>query len=244
MSKKHPKKGNMRSTAKPKQQVKKPAPVQVKKDNTTRNLVFSMIALVLVVGVAFTIITSATPSFASPQGTDKQSGYAVTYKATSETAPVIDIWEDFQCPACKNFEQTNSEYLTSLIKERKATVKYHMLSFLGQDSVRAANAAGCAADQGKFDLFHANLYKEQKGENTNTFSNANLLKFAQDVGITDPAFATCVSSNKYLGWLNNTSKKATKAKINSTPTVFVNGKELDKKTQYYDAAAFKKAVGR
>ena len=43
-------------------------------------------------------------------------------------------------------------------------------------------------------------------------------------------------------WTKNIEGDASGKNINSTPTVFVNGKELDRNTQYMDAAAFKKAL--
>jgi protein-disulfide isomerase len=56
----------------------------------------------------------------------------------------------FQCPVCAQFTQLNGPYIESLIAEKKATVVYHTLSFLGPESVNAANAAACSADEGKF----------------------------------------------------------------------------------------------
>ena len=46
----------------------------------------------------------------------------------------------------------------------------------------------------------------------------------------------------YVLWTKNIEGDAAGKNINSTPTVFVNGKELDRKTQYMDAVAFKKAL--
>jgi len=42
------------------------------------------------------------------------------------------------CPVCKNFEDANGDYIESLVREGKATVRFHVLSFLGDESVRAA----------------------------------------------------------------------------------------------------------
>jgi protein-disulfide isomerase len=48
----------------------------------------------------------------------------------------------------------------------------------------------------------------------------------------------------YQGWVNNVAAAGAKANVNSTPTVFINGKEIDRKTEYFDLAKFKAAVER
>jgi hypothetical protein len=42
------------------------------------------------------------------------------------------------------------DYIDCLVREKKATVRFHVLSFLGDESVRAANASFCAADEGRY----------------------------------------------------------------------------------------------
>ena len=46
----------------------------------------------------------------------------------------------------------------------------------------------------------------------------------------------------YVQWTNNVASASAKANINSTPTVFVNGKELDRNTEYGDPVKFKAAL--
>jgi protein-disulfide isomerase len=46
----------------------------------------------------------------------------------------------------------------------------------------------------------------------------------------------------FEGWVSKSAEAASKDNVNSTPTVFVNGKEIDRQTQYMNAANFKAAV--
>jgi protein-disulfide isomerase len=48
----------------------------------------------------------------------------------------------------------------------------------------------------------------------------------------------------YTSWVSNVAAAGAKANINATPTVFINGKEIDRKTEYFDADKFKAAVER
>jgi protein-disulfide isomerase len=135
------------------------------------------------------------------------------------------------------------KYIESLITEKKATVHYHILSFLGDESVRAANASACAADEGKFMQFHNGLYANQpQAENSGEWSNDRLIAIGATAGISSDAFKNCVNDLGYEGWVAKSAEAASKANINATPTVLVNGKEINRQTDYMSAANFKAAV--
>jgi protein-disulfide isomerase len=138
----------------------------------------------------------------------------------------------------------NGDYLESLISDKKATVVYHTLSFLGPESINAANAAACSADEGKFLSYHKTLYANQQPENSGAWSNDVLVVLGQAAGITSKSFTSCVNKMSYTGWVSNVAVAGAKANVNSTPTVFVNGKELDRKTEYFSADKFKAAIER
>ena len=45
-----------------------------------------------------------------------------------------------------------------------------------------------------------------------------------------------------MDWTTNVASASAKADVNSTPTIFINGKPLDRNTQYGDPANFKAAL--
>ena len=105
-----------------------------------------------------------------------------------------------------------------------------------------ANAAACAADEDKFLAFHKAFYANQPAENAGAV-NANFLKsIGAAIGINSPKFAACVDNGGYSDWVKNVAEAGAKANVNSTPTVFVNGKELDRNTEYFNVEAFAKAI--
>ena len=215
------------------------------KDNFTRNLVIAVVVGVLLIMLVPTLLSRQTDSSASiPANVSADRGYGVVFNDDLTGVPVIDIYEDFQCPVCAQFTQLNGPYIESLIAEKKATVVYHTLSFLGPESVNAANAAACAADDGKFLEYHRLLMMNQKPENSGGWSNNFLASLGQTAGITSQKFSSCVNKGEYLGWVSNVAAAGAKANVNSTPTVFVNGKEIDRNGEYFDAAKFKAAVER
>ncbi len=212
-------------------------------DKVTRYLVIGMVVFVLLVGVLFSVLSNRpNGSKAIPSSVSKANGQAITFNSTLKGKPVIDLWEDLQCPICARFEQTNGDYIQKLITEKRAVVNFHLLSFIGPESILAANSLACAADEDKFLAFHAHLYATQGSENTGVWSNAGLITSAKEVGISSSAFSKCVNSGKYVNWVSAVGDDGVNKKINSTPTVFVNGKELDRATQYFDLAGFTAAV--
>jgi protein-disulfide isomerase len=202
-----------------------------------------MVALVVVVGAAFSYFGSkGSTTAAIPSSVSKDDGYGIVFNADVANVPTIDIYEDFQCPVCARFAGINGITIEKAIEEKKAKVVYHVLSFLGTESVLAANAAACAADEDKFLAFHKAFYANQPAENAGAV-NANFLKsIGASVGITSPKFATCVDNGGYSDWVRNVAEAGAKANVNSTPTVFVNGKEIDRNTEYFNVEAFAKAI--
>ncbi|HEV7424691.1 MAG TPA: thioredoxin domain-containing protein [Candidatus Paceibacterota bacterium] len=87
-------------------------------------------------------------------------------------------YADFQCPFCGKLFQETEPTIMNYVKDGKIDFVYRDFPFLGSESIRAAIAARCAADQGKFWEYHDYLYNHQSGENQGAFSDVNLKSFA------------------------------------------------------------------
>ncbi len=224
-------------------------PENPKKDNFTRNLVVVVIVGVLLIMLVPTLLSNKTDiSAAVPSSVSVEDGYGIVFNSELKDVPQVDIYADFQCPVCAEFEKLNGVYIEDLIDQKKARVVFHLLSFLGQrqgsanESARAANAAACAADEGQFLPFQRLLFTTQPQENSGVWTPSYLKDAGAAIGITSEKFSTCVLNNSYAGWVDNVAAAGAANNVNSTPTVFVNGKEIDRQTQYFDAAAFKAVV--
>lgn len=212
-------------------------------DKITRYIVIGMVVFVVAIGVIFSFVgNKSSGGGAIPSSVSKAEGYGIVFNGDLKGKPTVDLWEDFQCPVCKQFEATNGAYMQQLISEKRAKVVYHLLSFIGPESILAANAGACAADESKFLQFHSYLYTNQGAENSGTWSNAGLIKAGAAVGLTSSKFTDCVNKGTYSGWVTNVSNDGASKNINSTPTVFVNGKQIDRATQYFNPVAFAAAV--
>ena len=223
-------------------------------DKSMRWIVLAMVLLVVVTGVVFSVLgknTKVNASLSALDGQnlkpaivstiDTQNGSAISFNAG--LPKVIDIWEDPQCPVCKSFEDSTGAYVNSLIREKKATVRFHVLSFLGDESVRAANAAFCAADEGQYLDFHTAIYAVQsKVENSGFWSNETLINMGKKIGIKSTKFTNCVNKAEKLNLVKANYDSMPKYGVQGTPTIFINGKLWERKSPNFDLAEFRTAV--
>lgn len=216
-----------------------------KKDNVTRNLVIGMVVLVVAVTVGVSLSSNkAKESAAVPSSVDKAEGYGIVFNKGLADVPKIDIWEDFQCPVCRDFEVVNNKQIREWIEAKKVTAVFHPLSFIGAESAYMANAAACSADEGKFLQYHEALYANQaSSENSGKWNATTLITLGANLKITSKNFSDCVTQGKYLGWVENVASDGAAKKVDSTPTVFINGKEIERlQKNYFDAATFENLV--
>jgi protein-disulfide isomerase len=228
-------------------------------DPFTRWLVIGMVTLVVVVGAVFSLTSeksaknaafTALDSFQSlgtiEGAVDSTAGDGIVFNAGLPTK--VDVFEDFQCPICKLFEDPIGGYLTSLITEKKAQVTYHPLSFLGNgskddESIAASNAAYCAVDEGKFLDFHKALYDVQSQvENSGFLNSDNLITIGKKIGITSQSFSDCVTNRSKLVNVVAATASMERYGVKGTPTTLINGKIWERQSPGFDLNEFKAAV--
>jgi protein-disulfide isomerase len=139
--------------------------------------------------------------------TQKRDGVVVTVGKPGAKAS-IDVYADFLCPICGEFEKQYKSSIEQAINDGKLQVRYHMVPLLNQRSsppgysLDSANAALAAADAGKFLQFHDALFANQPEEGKRGYDKAQLIELGKNVGITDPAFAQAVNAGTYDEQLN------------------------------------------
>jgi len=84
-----------------------------------------------------------TPSSHTPEG-----GVLV---GNTDASKRMVLFEDPQCPYCRQFEELNRPLITTALDAGELAVEYRMRCFLGPESVRADNALALAAEAGRFD---------------------------------------------------------------------------------------------
>lgn len=167
---------------------------------------------------------------APPAGATVDAGYRSFADVTLVAgAPVVTVFEDFQCPACKQYEAAMGSTLAQLAKDGKIDLRYHIMNFLddktgAKQSTPVANGAFCAADQGKFQEFHDAAYTAQYPEGRSV-TTADVSKFATTAGVGDmDTWTKCVDAGKYTSYINASNESAGTAGVTGTPTLKIGDK--------------------
>jgi protein-disulfide isomerase len=212
--------------------------------------VIGVVALALVVGLIWLIpVLTAKNSKTAASSSDP---YAITIGLAS--APVtIDIYQDYMCPYCGQFERAQTSDLKVLVDSGTAKVVFHVMAFLDDSSsgtrysTRAANAFVVVAQQepNKALAFNSALFINQPSEGSTGLTDAEIATRAKSVGVSD-AVADSLASLSQADFVKSSNDAAFAAGITSTPTVKINGTVFSR--NLYSAgslrAATEKAAGK
>jgi protein-disulfide isomerase len=182
-------------------------------------------------------VVQPDPDAALPAGVltaDSATPFGVPYGNGGADVPVLELWEDFQCPACGALEEANGAGIEQLAEEGLVQLIYRPTAFLdanlGNDSSHRAVAAwGCAIDAGKTLEFHNAVYANQPAEEGVGFTDEQFVSFASesDLGEADLAtFSQCVTDGTYLAWAANSNQEFSTSQIGGTPSGFLNGEAV------------------
>jgi protein-disulfide isomerase len=165
----------------------------------------------------------------------------------------IQIYVDYQCPFCQQFEATNGEYLAGLVENGGATVEYHPIAILDNQSLgtkyssRATNAAACVANfaPNQFWDFNRIMFENQPAEGTAGLDDDAIIALAEQAAVDQPEkVAQCIKDQTFKAWVASARARALAgpipnsdvAQIKGTPTVIVNGLKYEGPVD--DAATF------
>jgi protein-disulfide isomerase len=191
------------------------------------------VVLVLLVagGIGYGIMSSQDKKTASKLTTPTVAVDSGTAFAVGTGPVVVDLYEDFMCPICHEFETTDGTTIAQLVSQNKVTVRYHPVAILDPSSngtnysTRAAGAAAAAAEGGKFIQYHDALYQNQPAEGSSGLTNAKLIDLGKGVGLTSAAFADAVNNKTYDSWADNVTNTFSKRGYQGTPTIVIGGKQ-------------------
>jgi len=200
-------------------------------------------------GSTTTSTSAPTPdaNAALPTGVSADN-YGVPYGAgwtspDEAKLPTLEIWEDFQCPACAQVEAIAGADIKALADAGKVKLLFRPAIFLDaglaadnqangnpNSSARATNAFGCAVDAGRTGEYHSGIFDIQPTDEGVGFSDQQLIDLGSTVGIEGAdltTFTSCVQDGTYLSWAANSNQAFVEAGVGGTPTAYLNGVELN-----------------
>lgn len=215
----------------------------------------SVAVVAVVIGVTAGIITAASTSSKNAENAKKVpanttefggvllgKGLKPVTTAEAKKGNQIVIYQDYQCPICKLFEDPNASQIKAWVSSGLATVEYHPISFLDGQSLngyssRATNAAFCVANAQPEKFFDVNtaLYVNQPEENSAGPTDSKLKETLAGAGVEiDADMNSCIDEKRYAKYIENRTAEAfsqpavTGKEIpGGTPYVLVNGNVYD-----------------
>ncbi|MGP4042767.1 DsbA family protein [Streptomyces sp. 2A115] len=176
--------------------------------------------------------TDAAGPLTAPSGANGDERLAIPVGKESARS-TLTVWEDFRCPACKSFEAGYRSTIHELTDSGQLKVEYHLATLIdgnmgGSGSLRAANAAACAQDAGKFTPYHDVLFENQPAETDDAYAkNSKLIELAGKVdGLDTDTFKKCVDDGTHDSWVAKSNKAFQSGRFSGTPTVLLNGKNI------------------
>lgn len=147
-------------------------------------------------------------------------------------APVTIVeFSDFQCPFCQRVAPTIKQVKAKYGDKVRIVWKDFPLTQIHQQAFKAGEAAHCAGDQGKFWEYHDQLFGNQQ-----SLQPADLKRYAGELTLDAAKFGECLESSKYGERVRNGVAQGMTLGVNSTPTIYINGRVLSG-AQPYEAFA-------
>lgn len=237
------------------------------------SVIVGIVAVLAVVGIVIYSNVTASSSVANPKNM-LSGGLLLTAPDKATITPAIaggasptptkqtldgktahiQIWLDYQCPYCEQFETTNVDQIKKMLTDGTATLETHPVAILNssqndQYSTRAAAAVACVANDepNKFLDVNSALFANQPDESTGSgLTNAKILSLFKDAGVSSAGITSCVNDQTYAKFIDARTQDALKnsqlANQNrfGTPSVFVNGERY--MGSFSDAGQFARFV--
>jgi len=137
-------------------------------------------------------------------------------------APVTIVeFSDFQCPYCSHVTGTLRRLQERYGDKIRLVYRDFPLSQIHREAAKAAEAAACANDQGKFWEMHDRLFADQQALQVEA-----LKKSAVELGLDATAFDECLDSGRHTREWQQDQAEGARYGITATPAFFVNGRLL------------------
>lgn len=144
--------------------------------------------------------------------------------AADAPVTVVEV-SDYGCVHCRNFNSSTAPTIQDEFVET-GRVKWVVMPFALSDlTIASSVAAMCAAEQDKFTDFHLALFALQDDQSLfNT--EEGFMRVAQEVGLDEAAFESCLADNEYEGIVRRNMTAASNAGVDSTPSFMLDGELL------------------
>ena len=201
-----------------------------RKQQLTRVGVVAGVLVLLVGGYFFVSSLGSDKADTPPAGASGDYGLVL---GEPDAPRAVVIYEDFLCPFCGQLEQAVGEQLDAAVEAGEIKVEYRPLGFLARISdysPQSANAFAVVLDSSGPEVakeFHDLLYADQPSEEGPFPDDDDLVALAVEAGAEEADVRPGIEDMAFEGWVDGANDAASKADVNSTPSVFVDGELVE-----------------
>lgn len=130
----------------------------------------------------------------------------------------IVSFSDFQCPFCSRFHETMKQVMAAYPNDVRWVFKSFPLEQIHPFAKKAAEAAECANEQGKFWDYADKIFENQRSLSNDYFST-----LAKQMNLDSSKFDKCLADGKYASKVANDAKLGAQSGVRGTPASFING---------------------
>jgi protein-disulfide isomerase len=139
---------------------------------------------------------------------------------SADASIIVAEFGDFGCPHCLAFLPDVQALTDAYVRDGRAQLVYVPLTFVaGKNSVNAAEAAICAADQGAFWQLHQVIFEIQESQGATAFTTSNLVEAAEEIGLDGAALEDCMQSVRPEGVLSLATEFQRDMEVGGTPSI-------------------------
>lgn len=140
----------------------------------------------------------------------------------ADAAVQIVEFADFGCPSCRAWH--NAGIKEQLIADFDDQISFEFRHFpvITAQSPQAAEAGQCAAEQGRFWVYHDYIYEQTP---QGALSQKDLRSYAAAVGLDEAEFDSCFESGRFEELVRQDMRAAQAAGARGTPTFLINGQQ-------------------
>ncbi len=207
---------------------------QARKAMTQGAIGFAVVLAVIVVTVVVLLNRDGEADPSAADGPAQATADGAYVVGNPDADVTVTIVEDFQCPACQQFESIVGEQLDEYAAGDEVRLEYRSIAFLDNASStnyssRALNASACMMDQGQetWLTWHGLIFDQQPAEGGPGLTNSELAAIAGQAGADEAEMSTCIEDNTYGDWVKATTEKVMSEDFTGTPSVYVDGEKIE-----------------
>jgi protein-disulfide isomerase len=151
----------------------------------------------------------------------------------------VEIFADFQCPACIAYNDSIMPLFEEYAASGKLTIVYRQFPLqMHKNAKWDAFAALCSAELGGYMDYKKSLYMMEKEKAGKTTTDADRIAIAKAIGLDEARFTSCISNKTYEKQVESDIALGDSKWVSGTPTTYLDGIKIDM-SLFRDIAGFR-----